>query len=147
MPKTAKPRPDAGTIFLWLLVIGFIGSIVVSFVWETALPLWRSGRTLEFALNLVGFPIILFGVAVFVWSAVLFLRAYFNNLADIMAGGALLRQTADRAERRAQRRQNMQNLWLVFKTPTLWFFWGAAIITLGGLVLNAAKILGYDTLF
>ncbi len=147
MPKTAKPRPDAGAILLWLLAIGFVGSIVVSFIWETALPLWQSGRTLEFALNLVGFPIILFGVAVFVWSAILFLRAYFAHMGDIMAAGAALRAATDRDERAALRRQNLQNLWATFKTPTLWFFWGAAIITLGGIIINAAKILGYDTLF
>lgn len=144
--KSQKPR-DLSVLLLKVIAIVFALSIPASFVMETALPLWQAGRTLEFILNLVGFPIIFVGTGVFVWSAFLFLRAYFAILPDILTAGAAVRDATSPSERAALRRANLAMLWREFRTPSLWFAAGAGLILLGGLTINAAKILGYDTLF
>ncbi len=60
----------------------FVGSILWSMWVETLRPLFRQGNTAAIINNLVGRPLILIGVGIFVYGGVVFMRDTFGALRD-----------------------------------------------------------------
>jgi hypothetical protein len=123
----------------WLIVIGFVASILWSMWVDTLQPLIRAGDVQALIYNLVGLPIILLGTGIFVYGGVRFVRATLNamaephtldNYARIQAGNMLpddLRQA---------RMENLKALWNAWKVPLFWLALGFALIALGGFLIN-----------
>lgn len=124
---------------VWLLVIGFVASILWSMWVDTLQPLIQSGDKRAVLFNLIGLPVILLGTGVIVYGGFLFVRGTFTtmaspeiaeNVARIRAGGS----APD--DLRRVRRANLKALWDAWKYPLLWLGLGFAMIALGGFLIN-----------
>jgi hypothetical protein len=126
-------------IFGWLILIGFVASILWSMWVDTLQPLIRTGDTRALILNMIGLPVILLGAGIFVYGGLLFVRRTFNALGAtqtaenmaLMRGGKL-----PPGELRQARMQNLKALWDAWKHPLLWLASGFALIALGGFLIN-----------
>lgn len=123
----------------WLVLTGFIASILWSMWVDTLLPLVRAGDTRAVIFNLIGLPTILLGTGLVVYGGLLFVRSTFTsmaapqtveNIVRIRAGGS----TPD--DLRRARIENLKALWYAWKRPLLWLAFGFALIALGGYLIN-----------
>lgn len=123
----------------WLLLVGFVASVLWSMWADTFQPLIRAGDTRALLFNLVGLPSILLGTGFIVYGGLLFMRGTFtavsepktvDNIARIYAGTS----TPDDLWR--ARLENLKALWEAWKRPLLWMVFGFALIALGGFLIN-----------
>jgi hypothetical protein len=123
----------------WLLVIGFIASILWSMWVDTLQPLIRAGDTRALLYNILGLPAILLGTGLIVYGGFLFVRSTFTamsapetaeNIARIRAGDAVP-EDLQRA-----RLENLKTLWGAWKMPLFWLVFGFILIALGGFLIN-----------
>lgn len=123
----------------WLLLVGFVASVLWSMWADTLQPLIRAGDTRALLFNLVGLPLILLGTGFIVYGGLLFIRSTFtavsepktvDNIARIYAGTS----TPDDLWR--ARLENLKALWEAWKRPLLWMVFGFALIALGGFLIN-----------
>lgn len=123
----------------WLLLVGFVASVLWSMWADTLQPLIRAGDTRALLFNLVGLPSILMGTGFIVYGGLLFMRSTFtavsepktvDNIARIYAGTS----TPDDLWR--ARLENLKALWEAWKRPLLWMVFGFALIALGGFLIN-----------
>jgi hypothetical protein len=123
----------------WLILAGFIASILWSMWVDTLLPLIRAGDTRALIFSLIGLPTILLGTGLVVYGGLLFVRSTFTsmaapetveNIARIRAG-----ESAPDDLRRA-RIENLKALWSAWKLPLFWLALGFVLIALGGFLIN-----------
>lgn len=131
--------------------IGLIGAglgalVGWSMLTETLLPLARQAAYVELALNCLGLPLILFGVAIFVWGGLVFVgRTYELASSAAFADRAIqLRSRATpRAERRAAERAQLRGLWQAWAPGLAWLAAGGGLIGGGSLLINwLPRVLG-----
>lgn len=124
---------------VWLLVIGFVASILWSMWVDTLQPLVQAGDARALLFNLIGLPAILLGTGLIVYGGFLFVRSTFTamsapetveNIARIRAGDSVPEDL------RRARFENMKALWNAWKRPVFWFVLGFALIALGGFLIN-----------
>lgn len=124
---------------VWLLVIGFVASILWSMWVDTLQPLVKGGDARALLFNLIGLPAILLGTGLIVYGGFLFVRSTFTamsapetveNIARIRAGDSVPEDL------RQARFENMKALWNAWKRPVFWFVLGFALIALGGFLIN-----------
>lgn len=128
-----------GKWLLIALVVLFVGSIVWSFVYETLLPLLQAGDTGAAARNLLGFPIILIGTAIFAYGGFLFVRDTFGAMQDPQLHDNVSTIRADESPAESQKRARRANLRFLlgsWKAGTLRMALGFALIALGGWLIN-----------
>ena len=132
----------------WALLIGLglVALIVASFLVETLLPLHRSGRTTELLLNLIGFPIVLVGTAVFVHGGFVVVRNTFSAwaLPELAENTAAVRKKS--AGHREAAARNRSLLFRAWKPGLIRMLIGFLIIAIGSVVINGLKIFGEDQL-
>jgi hypothetical protein len=118
---------------LLLLVVGW------SMLTETLLPLARAGAYAELALNCLGLPILIAGIAVFVWGG-LFFAGHTYALMDTEAFGErairLRARETPRDERRILEHAQLRSLWQAWRPGLAWLLLGAGFISLGSLIIN-----------
>lgn len=124
---------------VWLLVIGFVASILWSMWVDTLQPLIQSGDTRAVLFNMIGLPTILLGTGLIVYGGFLFVRSTFTamstpetveNIARIRAGDSMP-EDLQRA-----RFENLKALWSAWKFPLFWLVFGFGLIALGGFLIN-----------
>lgn len=64
----------------WLILIGFVASILWSMWVDTLQPVIRTGDTRALILHMIGLPVILLGAGIFVYGGLLFVRRTFNAM-------------------------------------------------------------------
>lgn len=130
---------DPWKVLLIALAVLFVGSIIYSFITETLMPLVDAGDPGAVGRNLVGFPIILLGTAIFVYGGFIFVRDTFGamgqpemkaNVAEIRAG------EGSRQEIRSSRWQNFLMLLRAWKDGALRMALGFGLIAVGGWLIN-----------
>lgn len=125
--------------FGWLVLAGFIASILWSMWVDTLQPLIQAGDTRALIFNLIGLPTILLGTGLVVYGGLLFVRGTFTtmaapetveNIAHIQAGVSVpddLQQA---------RLVYLKTLWAVWKRPLFWLAFGFGLIALCGFLIN-----------
>lgn len=121
-----------------LVLAAFVGSILWSMWVDTLLPLIREGDSRAVAFNLVGLPLILVGVGIFVYGGFVFVRDTFGSFGDekLLQNVAVIRTKPSRKEVAAARWQNMGMLWQAWKPGLAWLALGFLIIAAGGFLIN-----------
>ena len=126
--------------WLWIgLAVLFVGSIVWSFVYETLMPILAQGDTGAAVRNLVGFPIILAGTALFAYGGLVFVRDTFSAMQDPQMAANLAHIKDDEAPGEVVRRARWKNTRLLFsswKDGTLRMALGFGLIAIGGWLIN-----------
>lgn len=123
----------------WLVLIGFVGSILWSMWVDTLQPLIRAGDTQALIFNLVGLPIILLGTGIFVYGGFRFVRATFHSMQEPGAVENIARiqeGSLPPDELQQARMENLRALWTAWKRPLAWLAFGFALIALGGFLIN-----------
>lgn len=124
---------------VWLLVIGFVASILWSMWVDSLQPLIQSGDTRAVLFNLIGLPAILLGTGLIVYGGFLFVRSTFTamsapetveNIARFRAGESVPEDL------RQARLENLRALWGAWKFPLFWLVFGFLLIALGGFLIN-----------
>ena len=121
------------------LAVIFVGSIVWSFLYETLMPLLAAGDTGAAVRNLLGFPIILAGTAIFAYGGYVFVRDTFRAMHDPQMNEKLGQIRDDDAPRDAvntARRQNLSLLLRSWKAGSLLLALGFGLIAVGGWLIN-----------
>ncbi len=118
--------------FLFVLFMAF------SVVFESLLPLWRSGDRQMFARNLIGIPIIFLGVGLFVWSAILFLRDTFRAVNRPEKEGRNLSTENNQRGESSQfpRAHNFRLLLSAWKPSAIFFILSVLLVAIGGRLIN-----------
>jgi hypothetical protein len=116
--------PAAGRALLILLV----GALTLSFVYETALPLYREGNIRALVFNILGFPVLLLATGVFVYGGLVFLAYTFNLMAreDFQQRAEIGRHGRDRQAKRRAQRDNLRAIFRAWAPGLRWL--GAAIV-------------------
>ncbi len=132
----------SSTLVKWLaigLLILFVGSIIWSFIYETLIPLLSQGDTGAVVRNLIGFPIILGGTALFAYGGFVFVRDTFAA----MANPQLRENTVEIKDKstgpdtvKQARRQNLRMLLSAWKAGALRMALGFGLIAIGGWLIN-----------
>jgi hypothetical protein len=123
----------------WLILAGFIASILWSMWVDTLLPLMRAGDTRAVIFNLIGLPTILLGTGLVVYGGLLFVRSTFTSMAAPQTVENIVRIRAGESapdDLRRARIENLKALWYAWKRPLLWLAFGFALIALGGYLIN-----------
>lgn len=138
-----KSKSDGGfSPGKWLaigLLILFVGSIIWSFIYETLVPLLSQGDSGAVARNLIGFPIILGGTALFAYGGFVFVRDTFGAMADpdLRQNVVEIKDKSSNPDAVKQaRRQNLRMLLAAWKAGALRMALGFALIALGGFLIN-----------
>ena len=137
--KTTSNDSGLGKWILIGIAVLFVGSIIWSFIAETLVPLLAAGDAGAVGRNLVGFPIILLGTAIFVYGGYVFVRDTFSAMQDseMTANAAQIRMgQASPDELRQGRRQNLARLLRSWKDGSLRMALGFALIAAGGWLIN-----------
>ena len=137
--KETNGNANLGRWALILLGILFLGSIIWSFLYETLLPLWSAGDVGAIVRNLVGFPIILAGTALFTYGGYLLVRDTVSAMADphLKQNTATIKDEAAPPEAvRQSRWANARRLLRAWKPGALRMAAGFALIALGGWLIN-----------
>lgn len=128
-----------GKWLLIALVVLFVGSIVWSFIYETLLPLLEAGDTGAAGRNLLGFPIILVGAAIFAYGGFVFVRDTYGAMQNpqMRENVGLIgdHESPAEAQKRA-RRANLRLLLGSWKSGSLRMALGFGLIALGGWLIN-----------
>lgn len=140
--KTSKPIFK----YLALLGLGFLLFIILkSAILKTLVPFYRNGEYEEFAYNLIGIPILLFGTGIFAYGGWLF----YNDTRSIMDDDKLLNNVetirnkgALQEDRKKARIENTKVLFAIWKRGSIRLLIGALIIICGGIIINLKKIIG-----
>lgn len=143
-----KSEAEAASLKRWGIPLlgAFVAAILWSFVTETLLPLHRGGHTTEMYLNLIGFPIILFGTAVFAYGGYLIVRNTWRlfNSPEVAANYDLIKaDTGKRAEASARNRNILFQAW---KPGAIKLLLGFSLIATGSVIINWLKITGESQL-
>jgi hypothetical protein len=123
----------------WLLLIGFIVSILWSMWVDTLQPLIRVGDTRALLFNIAGLPMILLGTGLIVYGGLLFVRGTFTAMSAPKTVDNITRiRTRNSTPEGLQRArlENLKALWDAWKRPLLWLAFGFALIALGGFLIN-----------
>jgi hypothetical protein len=123
----------------WLILVGFITSILWSMWADTLKPLIQTGDIRALLFNILGLPIILLGTGIFVYGGLLFLRRTFTVMdAPESVENITLIQSGESTpeELRRARMENLKALWNAWKPPLFWLAIGFALIALGGFLIN-----------
>lgn len=137
--KTTSNDSGLGKWILVGIAVLFVGSIIWSFIAETLMPLLAAGDSGAVGRNLLGFPIILLGTAIFVYGGFVFVRDTFSAMQDPeMTRNVSQIRTGDTSaeELRKARRQNLSMLLRSWKDGSLRMALGFALIALGGWLIN-----------
>lgn len=137
--KTTSNDSGLGKWILAGIAVLFVGSIIWSFIAETLMPLLAAGDAGAVGRNLVGFPIILLGTAIFVYGGYVFVRDTFRAMQEpeMTTNVAQIRTGEASPERlRKARRQNLAMLLRSWKDGSLRMALGFALIAVGGWLIN-----------
>jgi len=121
-----------------LALAAFVGSILWSMWVDTLRPLIREGDSQAVFFNLVGLPLILIGVGIFVYGGYVFVRDTFGSFGNenLLQNVAVIRTKPSRKEVTAAQWQNMRFLWQAWKPGLAWLALGFLIIAVGGFLIN-----------
>ncbi|MFW6098092.1 MAG: hypothetical protein ACOC9Z_08440 [Chloroflexota bacterium] len=140
---TQKPKSNgSSTLLKWLaigLLILFVGSIIWSFVYETLMPLLSQGDSGAVVRNLIGFPIILGGTALFAYGGFVFVRDTFAAMANPQLRENVVDikdKSTNRDTVKQARRQNLRMLLSSWKPGALRMALGFGLIAIGGWLIN-----------
>lgn len=132
---------------LWIsLGVLFIGSIIWSIIFETILPLIRANAISELVLNIVGIPVILIGMIIFVRGGWIFVRDVISimDIEEIKVNTEIIRTKSDPQAVKQARRQNLILFWQSWKPGLKQLALGYILIAIGGMGINLLKIFGLD---
>lgn len=137
--KRASEGEDRIWKFLGIaaLVI-FIGSILWSMWVDTLYPLIRAGDIRAVIFNLIGLPLILIGVGIFVYGGYLFVKRTFGSFGDeqMIESAAVIRAKPSSKEVAAARWQTLRLFWRAWLPGLLWLAMGFLLIAVGGFLIN-----------
>ncbi|MCX6034034.1 MAG: hypothetical protein NTV38_03515 [Chloroflexi bacterium] len=126
-------------IIPWLLLIAFIASIVWSFWFETLQPLIRAGDRRTATFNLIGFPILLTGMIIFVyggWIFVLDTLRLFSGDKAFVRSVEIVREKSPGKDVKSARLENVRTLWRTWQRGLRWLGFGAGVFVIGGIIIN-----------
>lgn len=137
--QRSSGRTNYGKWLLIALLIIFVGSIIWSFIYETLMPLMAQGDPGAVVRNLIGFPIILAGTALFAYGGFVFVRDTFSAMANPQ-----LRQNVEQINDKSAapdavkqaRWQNFRYLVASWKAGALRMALGFGLIAIGGWLIN-----------
>ncbi|MFO7540474.1 MAG: hypothetical protein R6X32_20735 [Chloroflexota bacterium] len=126
--------------YIPLALVGllFAGAFLWSVWFETLLPLMQAGDTPGLLFHLVGIPIILVGLAIFVYGGFRTLRNIFDLVADetFVTYAAVIQERPSPAEVRAAQKVHLR-LWAgALGRGLAIMLLGFALIGLGGYIIN-----------
>lgn len=131
-----------------LLAVGLALPVVWSMATETLWPLWRAAAYGEFALNVLGLPLIVLGTGAFVWGGGLF---YVDTLRLTNDDAFIERsqQARDRErpahERRSAEQRQLRTMFQTWARGLRWLALGAGLIGAGSLFINwLPEVLGLN---
>lgn len=121
-----------------LALAAFVGSILWSMWVDTLRPLIQEGDSWAVAFNLVGLPLILLGVSIFVYGGYVFVRDTFTSFGNekLLQNVAVIRAKPSPKDVNAARWQNVRFLWQAWKPGLAWLALGFLIIAAGGFLIN-----------
>jgi hypothetical protein len=137
--KGDKSGPDWVKWIVIVLAVLFVGSVLWSFIAETLLPYLAEGNSGAVLRNLVGFPIILLGTAIFVYGGYIFVRDTFGAMQSPQLRANVVQIREGGTSRDAISRARRENFWMLlrsWKAGTLRMVLGFALIALGGWLIN-----------
>jgi hypothetical protein len=141
MSRKEKERPDEDRV--WKLIgiaalVVFVGSVLWSMWVETLWPLIVVGNWRAVVLHLIGLPLILIGVSIFVYGGYLFVRDTYSSYGDegLLQSMTVIRSKSSREEVSAARRQTLRIFWRAWKLGLAWLALGFLCIALGGFLIN-----------
>ena len=116
----------------------FVGAILWSMWVETLRPLFRQGDTAAIINNLVGLPLILIGVGIFVYGGIVFVRDTFGALGDeaMQKNTAVITAKPSLQEVAQARKQNMLALFRAWKAGLGWLTLGFFLLAVGSYLIN-----------
>ena len=121
-----------------LALAAFVGSILWSMWVDTLQPLVREGDSQAVAFHLVGLPLILVGVGIFVYGGFVFVRDTVGSFGNekLLQNVAVIRTKPSRKEVTAAQWQNVRFLWQAWKPGLAWLALGFLLIAAGGFLIN-----------
>ena len=141
MSRKRKRQVDEGQIWKFIgiaVLIVFVGSILWSMWAETLWPLIEAGDSRAVMLHLIGLPLILIGVSIFVYGGYLFVRDTYDSYGDetLLHNMAIIRAKPSREAVSAARRQTLRVFWQAWKPGLARLGLGFLILAVGGFLIN-----------
>jgi hypothetical protein len=140
---SSKQKQQSGGDRLWkyigvAVLVVFIGSILWSMWAETLYPLIKAGDWRAVILHLIGLPVILVGVSIFVYGGYLFVIRTFACFGEekMIESMAVIRSKSSRQEVTAARWQTLRFFWRAWKPGLMWLALGFLILAAGGFLIN-----------
>jgi len=141
MSRKRKQQPGTSFIgkFIGMIILAACLASVLWSMWvDTLLPLIRAGDLRALVFNLLGLPLILVGVGIFVYGGLVFVRNTFDSYQDetLLESMATIRVKPSRESVRAARWQTLRIFWRAWKPGLAWLALGFLVIALGGFLIN-----------
>ncbi|MBI5402881.1 MAG: hypothetical protein HY959_05745 [Ignavibacteriae bacterium] len=118
--------------------------ILWSVVFETLIPLYEKKAYDEFAYNLTGIPLLIFGTGLFSYGGFVFVRDTLRELAlneKVAINLEIIRNKISPREKiRAARSENTRFLLSAWKKGSFLMFIGIVFISAGGVTININNI-------
>ncbi|MCB8945946.1 MAG: hypothetical protein H6658_19545 [Ardenticatenaceae bacterium] len=136
--KQKEVEARVGKFIGTAVLVIFVGSILWSMWAETLYPLIRAGDWRSVVLHLVGLPLILVGVGMFVYGGYVFVRGTLGAYADEQMVQSMLtiRSKSPRKEVTAARWQTLRIFWQMWKRGLAWLGLGFLVLAVGSVVIN-----------
>ncbi|HUF00643.1 MAG TPA: hypothetical protein VMN99_15420 [Anaerolineales bacterium] len=141
MSRKQKQQPDTGRF--WILIgitalAALVGSVLWSMWVDTLRPLIQAGDLRAVVFNLIGLPLILVGVGIFVYGGVVFVRDTFQSYQDetLLENMVIIRAKPSRESVTAARWQTLRIFWRVWKPGLARLALGFLLIAIGGFLIN-----------
>jgi hypothetical protein len=141
MSRKQKQKVDESLILKYIgiaVLIVLVGSVLWSMWAETLQPLIAAGDSRAVMLHLIGLPLILLGVSIFVYGGYVFVRDTYNSYGDetLLESIITIRSKPSRKEVTAARWQTLRIFWQAWKRGLAWLALGFLILAIGGFLIN-----------
>ena len=141
MSRKQKRKVDENRIWKFIgiaVLIVFVGSILWSMWAETLQPLIAVGDSRAVMFNLIGLPLILVGVSIFVYGGYVFVRDTYRSYGDetLLESMVTIRSKPSRKEVTAARWQTLRIFWQAWKRGLAWLALGFLLLAAGGFLIN-----------
>ena len=142
MSRKRKRRLDEDRIWKFIgiaALVVLIGSVLWSMWAETLYPLIEAGDSRAVVLHLIGLPLILVGVGIFVYGGFVFVIGTFGTFSDekMIQSMVIIRSKPSPKEVAAARWQTLRFFWQAWKPGLARLALGFLILAVGGLLINS----------
>jgi hypothetical protein len=114
------------------------GSVLWSMWVDTLRPLIVAGDSRAVVFNLIGLPLILIGVSIFVYGGYVFVRDTYRSYGDetLLESMVIIRSKASRKEVAAARWHTLRVFWQAWKPGLARLALGFLLLAVGGFLIN-----------